>query len=43
MPDFLYDWSLLWINYLHAHPIVWWSLFTAAILINIGSYAAKRG
>lgn len=41
MPDFLYHWSLWWLNFWHIHPLIWWPMFILGI---IGAVAqAKKG
>lgn len=35
MPQFIYDWELFWLNYWHAHPILFWSIAGVGVAVAI--------
>jgi hypothetical protein len=41
VPDIIYAWSLWWLNFLHMHPLVFWSMIIIGISANL--VYAKRG
>jgi hypothetical protein len=35
VPDFLYDAATWEINFLHSHPILWWSMVAIVVIPNV--------
>jgi hypothetical protein len=42
MPDFLYNWSLIVLNFWHAHPFVWWAVVVLVFVFNILPRLARK-